>query len=276
MNCHIHPSAHLDPGAELGPGCHIGPGAVIEAGARLGAGCRVEAHAVVTRHARIGDRNVIGHGAVIGGDPQILGFDREVESIVDIGADNTLREYCTVHRGSKPGSATRVGDGNYLMAGVHLGHDVQLANHTILANNTLLGGHVEVQDRAVIGGGSVFHQFVRIGRLAMVQGISGAGKDIPPFCVACRVNRIAGLNVIGMRRAGFDATARADIKRAYHLLYLAGHNVSDALTAAQQEEWSPAAQEFFAFVAQARRRGICAPLHRGGGNADEAGGGETE
>jgi len=272
----IHPAAHVDSGARIGPGCVIGPGVVIENGASLGAGCRVEAHAVITRHARVGDRTVIGHGALIGGDPQILGFDPATASTVEVGCDNTLREYCTLHRGSKPGSATRVGNHNYLMAGVHLGHDVQLANHTIIANNTLLAGHVEVQDRVVIGGGSVFHQFVRIGRLAMIQGISGAGKDIPPFCIACAVNRVAGLNVIGMRRAGMDAAARADIKRAYQLLYLAGHNVSAALAAAGQMEWSPGAREFFGFVAQAKRRGICAPLQRGAGrnaeNADEADG----
>ena len=170
---------------------------------------------------------------------------------------NKLREYCTLHRGTTEGSATVVGDGCFLMAGAHLGHNVQLGDGVILANNALLGGHVQVEDRVFIGGGAVFHQYIRVGRLAICQGLSGFSKDIPPYVTAAEINGVAGLNVVGLRRAGFTAAQRAETKAAFDLLYRSGLNVAQALAAARERPWNEAAQVFWDFVAGAKKKGLC-------------------
>jgi UDP-N-acetylglucosamine acyltransferase len=155
------------------------------------------------------------------------------------------------------------------MAGAHVGHNSRLGNHVILANNVLLGGHVTMADRVFVGGGSVFHQFVRVGRLAITQGMSGVGKDIPPFTMAAEINFVAGLNVIGMRRAGMNAEQRQKVKDAFDLLYRSGLNVSQALEKAGEgeAEWSPEVREFFEFVRAAKKRGVCALMQQPGKGA---------
>lgn len=262
----IHPSAVIDPSAELGADVRVGPFAVVEAGARIGAGCEIQAHAIVGGHVIMGEGNLIGYGAIIGGDPQDLAFRRETVSQVRIGNRNRIREYCTIHRGTGEGTVTEVGDDCYLMAGAHLGHNSRLGNHVILANNVLLGGHVSLADRVFVGGGSVFHQFVRVGRLAITQGMSGVGKDIPPFTMAAEINFVAGLNVIGMRRAGMNAEQRQKVKDAFDLLYRSGLNISQALekAAETEPEWSPEVREFFEFVRGAKKRGVCALMQQTG------------
>ena len=137
---------------------------------------------------------------------------------------------------------------------------VQLADEVILANNVLLGGYVQVQDRVFIGGGCVFHQHVRVGKLAICQGASAFSKDVPPYSLAAERNAVAGLNVVGMRRAGLQAAARSEIKKAFALLYRQRLNTAQALKAAGLAPWSPEAQLFFDFVAGSKKRGICALL----------------
>ncbi len=266
----IHPTAIIHQDASLANDVQVGPYAVIEGAATIGAGCHIQAHAIVGAHVVMGERNVIGHGAIIGGDPQDFAFNPDIRSEVRIGNDNRIREHCTIHRGTTDGSATIVGDHCFLMAGAHLGHNVQLGSHVIIANNSLLGGHVVVEDRVFIGGGCVFHQHMRVGRLAICQGLSGFGKDIPPFTTAARINGIAGLNVIGLRRSGLNADQRAEIKAAFALLYRSGHNVAQALAAARERTWSPEAQGFWDFIAAAKKRGVCdfIPTRRGSSNAD--------
>ena len=149
------------------------------------------------------------------------------------------------------------------MVGVHMGHDSSVGNRVVMANNVLLAGHVEVQDGAVLGGGSVFHQFIRVGRLCMVRGGERFGMDIPPFLVAYGTNLVAGLNAIGLKRAGFGTEVRLELKRAFQLLYRAGMNVSQALAASRAESWGREAAFFWEFVAAAKRRGICSPAARG-------------
>jgi len=253
----IHPTAVVHPQATLGAGVEVGPYAVIEAGAVLGDGCRVRAHAVITGWVRMGRGNEVGHGAILGGDPQDNAFDPATQSHVTIGDDNRVRELVTIHRGTAAGSETRVGNGCFLMAGVHLGHNVQLADRVIIANNALLGGHVHVGEAVFIGGGSVFHQFVHIGRNAIVQGLSAMSKNIPPFLLACERNRVAGLNTVGLRRSGFTPELRREIKEAFLLLYKSGRNTTQALAAARERSWSPPVEAFFAFVAGSGKRGIC-------------------
>jgi UDP-N-acetylglucosamine acyltransferase len=153
------------------------------------------------------------------------------------------------------------------MAGAHIGHNCAIGHKVIIANNCLLGGYVEVDDGAFLGGGCVFHQFMRVGRLAITQGASGFGKDIPPFVAAAGVNKVVGLNVVGLRRAAFSADERAEIKAAFRLLYESGLNVTQALAQAKTRHWTGPGQLFFDFVASAQRRGVCALRRRTEKNA---------
>ena len=253
----IHPTAIVDPAAHLGEGVEVGPSVIIEAGAVIGAGCKIQARAVIGSQVRMGERNTIGCGAVIGGDPQDFDFKQGTQSEVVIGDDNILREYVTIHRGTKEGTATTVGNHNFLMVGVHLGHNSSVANRVIIANNCLLAGYVSVHDGAVLGGGSVFHQFIRVGRLCMVRGGERFGKDIPPFLVAYGTNLLAGINAVGLRRAGISSEARMELKRAFRLLYLEGRNISQALEEVRKQSWGVEAESFFTFVREAKKRGVC-------------------
>jgi UDP-N-acetylglucosamine acyltransferase len=245
----IHPTAAIEDGAVIGRDVDIGP------------------HAVVLRNVTIGPNCRIHAGAVIGDLPQDLTF-QPAETFVRIGADCVIREHVTIHRGTKPGTTTVVGDGCYLMANSHLGHNVRLGTRVIVANGALLGGYVEVDDGAFISGNVLIHQFVRVGRLAMLSGGCGIGKDVPPFCttVGLERNRIGGLNTVGMRRAGLSPADRAQVKRAFTLLYRSQLNVSQALERMRQEFTEGPAGDIVTFVS-ASRRGIC-PMRDGHGEQD--------
>ena len=258
----IHPTAIVDPSAQIGADVEIGPFAVIGAQVQIGDRTVVQSHAVIEGEVAIGVGNFIGHGAIIGAPPQDLSFSPDRKTKVDIGNDNVTREYCTIHRGSAEGSTTKIGDKNFLMAGAHVGHNCEIGNNVIIANDCLLGGHVRIGDGAFLGGACVFHQHMCVGRLALTQGASGFSKDIPPFVIAAEVNYVFGLNMVGLRRAGFSAQDRDEIKAAFKLLYTSGLNTSQALEKAKTMKLGAAAREFFDFVANAKKRGICA-LKRG-------------
>jgi UDP-N-acetylglucosamine acyltransferase len=249
----IHPSALVDPAAQLGAGVEIGPFAVIGACAVIGDNCTIQAHAVLEGPVKMGSGNFVGYGAIIGALPQDLGFDRKIQSLVEIGNGNTIREYCTIHRGSTEGSATRIGDDNFLMVGNHLGHDCTIGNGVVMANDCLLAGYVRIDDRAFIGGGSRFHQGIRMGRLVMAEG--RFTQNLPPFLSAAK-NEVFGFNVVGMRRANFSGAERDEIKRAFKLLYRSGLNTRQALEKAAESDFGPVGREFFEFVANAGKRGI--------------------
>lgn len=261
----IHATAIVDPKAEMGAGVEIGPYAVIEGGVRLGDNCRVGPHAVLHTGTRLGEGCRVHAHAILGDVPQDLKF-AGVESFVDIGPGSVIREGVTVHRGTKPGSSTIVGSGCFLMVNSHLGHNAKIGDHVILANGVLLAGDVEVGDRAFLSGNVIVHQFTRIGRLAMISGGGGIGKDVPPFCMTAGVSRntVAGLNVIGMRRAGLCAPDRMQVKRAFEILYRSGLNVSQALERMKEEFTAGPAAEWIPFIEQSRR-GVC-PW---GGEVDE-------
>jgi UDP-N-acetylglucosamine acyltransferase len=258
----IHPTAIVDPAARVGVDVEIGPFSIVGPQATIGERTIVQSHVVIEGEVQIGTGNFIGHGAIVGPPPQDVSFSLERKTKVDIGNNNIIREYCTIHRGSTEGSATKIGDKNFLMAGAHIGHNCEIANNVTIANNCLLAGHVRVDDSAFLGGGSTFHQFMHIGRFVMVQGSSAFGKDIPPFVIAAERNYIFGLNVIGLRRAGFSAKDREEIKAAFKLVYLSGLNISQAMEKAATMKVSAPAREFLDFVANAKKRGIC-PLKRG-------------
>ncbi len=254
----IHTSAVIAPEARIAEDVRIGPHVLIEGAVEIGAGSIIGPNAVLTGRVRLGTKNKVGAGVILGTDPQDLSFDPGTDSGVWIGDGNTLREYVTVHRATVAGNDTTIGHHNFLMVGVHLAHDVRMGSHCVVANNVLLAGHVQFGDHVMVGGGSVFHQFMRVGDGVMIRGLSAFGKDVPPFCVAAGINRVNGLNVIGLRRSGRSAEERAELKRAFELLYRGGLNVSQALEKSREHEWTGAARNFFGFVAAAHKRGIVA------------------
>jgi len=253
----IHPTAIVDARAQIGANVEVGPFSVIGAQTVIGERTVIQSHVAIEGEVLVGAGNFIGHGAIIGAPPQDLSFSPERKTKIDIGNENVIREYCTIHRGSAEGSATKIGDKNFLMAGAHVGHNCEIGNNVIIANNCLLGGHVRVGDGAFLGGGGIFHQHMHIGRLALTQGGSGFSKDIPPFVIAAEINYVFGVNVVGLRRAGFSGQDRDEIKAAFKLLYTSGLNISQALEKADTMKFGKAAREFFEFVANAKKRGIC-------------------
>ncbi len=252
----VHPTAIVSPEAEVAEGVEIGPFSVIDGPAKLEAGVRLGGHVWISGAVSIASGTTIGWGSVIGAPPQDLSFDAAVASGVRIGPENSIREYVTIHRGSKDGGFTVLGRGNFLMTGVHLAHDVTLGEGNVLANNVLVAGHVTIGNRAFLGGGAAFHQFIRVGDLAMVQGNAAVSQDVPPFCIVHGQNQLGGLNVVGLRRAGIDAAARADIKRAYQLLFQSGRTLRGALEEAAGLSWSEPASRLVDAVRQPSRKGV--------------------
>lgn len=251
----IHPTALVSEDATVAHDVEIGPFTVVESGVTLESGVRLGGH-VWIGNTDVGEGSSIGWGSVIGADPQDLSFDQSVDSKVLIGPHNTLREYVTIHRGSKRGTATTIGTQNFLMTGVHLAHDVQMGDHNVLANNVMLGGHVHIGKKTFLGGGSGLHQFIHVGDYSICQGNAAISQDIPPYCIAHGQNYLAGLNTVGLRRAGFTSEDRAEIKSAYHLLFQQGLSRREALALANIRTWSHAAQVLFQAVANPSRKGI--------------------
>jgi UDP-N-acetylglucosamine acyltransferase len=252
----IHPTAIIHPGASIHPSASIGPYAVIDEHVELGAECVVGPHVHLTGHTRIGERNRFHTGCVIGDAPQDLKYS-DAPTRVRIGAGNVFRENVTVHRATTPEDDTVIGAENFFMAGSHVGHNAQVGNHVVLANGALLGGHSSVGDRAFLSGNCLVHQFVRVGPLALMQGGSAISKDLPPYTIARGANGICGLNIVGLRRAGFSSDERLELKKVYHVLFRSGQNLSTALSVAEMRFTSDTARVLLEFVATSRR-GICA------------------
>ena len=260
--------ASIHPSAKLGANVRIGAFAVIDADVELGADCVIGPHVYLTGTTRIGSGNQFHAGCVIGDAPQDLKYKAE-QTHVKIGDNNVFREHVTVHRSNKPGEETVIGSHNFLMANCHVGHNCQLGDHIIIGNGALLAGHAVVQDRAFISGNCLVHQFCRVGTLVLMQGGSGISQDLPPFTVAQRGNEICGLNVIGLRRAGYTAEQRLELKRLYHALFRSGKNLSVAIKEAKKTFTSPAAKILLDFVAGAKR-GVCSDAgYMAGENEDE-------
>jgi len=249
----IHPTAIVDERAQLGAEVEVGPFSIVGAEAVIGDKCVIQSHVVIEGTVQMGADNFVGHGVVIGSAPQDLSFQAQTRSRIEIGNANVIREHCTIHRGASEGSATVLGDGNFLMAGAHVGHDCSIGNGVVIVNDSLLAGHVRIDDRAFIGGGSRFHQGIRIGRVVMAEG--RFTKNLPPFLIAAK-NQVFGVNILGLRRAGFSPADRDEIKRAFKLLYRSELNTKQALEKAAETEFGPVGREFFQFVADAGKRGI--------------------
>jgi UDP-N-acetylglucosamine acyltransferase len=264
----IHPTASIHPAAKLGANVRVGAGAVIDADVELGADCAVGPHVYLTGVTKIGSGNKFHASCVIGGEPQDLKYRGEPTRLA-IGDNNVFREHVTVHRSNKLAEDTIIGSNNFFMAGAHVAHNCLIGNHTIFANGATLGGHVTVQDCAFISGHCLVHQFCRVGTLAIMQGGSAISKDLPPFTVARGDNGICGLNTVGLRRAGFNAEERLELKKLYHFLFRSGKNFRDAIAEAQKSFASPGAKTLLEFAAAARR-GICADTGAGGHSGEEA------
>jgi UDP-N-acetylglucosamine acyltransferase len=254
----IHPTAIISPKAELDASVEVGPHAIIDAHVRIGAGTRVWANAYLTGHTEIGRDNEIHMGAVVGHEPQDLKFDRNCVSHLKIGDGNVIREYCTIHRGTEPGSSTVIGDRCFLMGASHIAHNCHVGSQVIMCNAALLAGHVHVGDRAFISGGVTVHQFIQIGRLAIISGNARITMDVPPFLMISERNVVHGLNLVGLKRAKISADALAEIKKLYKLFYRAGLSTSHALRQAEAEGIHQTAEgrEFVEFV-RASPNGIC-------------------
>jgi UDP-N-acetylglucosamine acyltransferase len=264
----IHPAAVIHPGAKLGSNCRIGPCAVIGEHVELGPGCEVGPHAVITGWVRAGARNRFHAGCVIGDLPQDIRFGSGRSEVV-IGDDNVFREHVTVHRSNNADEPTRIGSHCFIMASAHVGHNSSVGDYVIVANGALLGGHVTVQERVFISGNCLIHQFVRIGAFALMQGGSGISKDLPPYTIARGNNHICGLNIVGLRRAGFTSEQRLDLKRAYHLLFRSGFGHREALHQARQRFRSPEVLRLLEFL-ETGRRGFCTDASGSHSAADEA------
>jgi UDP-N-acetylglucosamine acyltransferase len=255
MSSQIHPTALVDASAKIGADVRIGPGAVIEEESVIGDNCELLAHAVICRGATLGSRNQIGYGAIIGAEPQDFAYKGQPSRVV-IGSGNRIREYVTIHRSSKEGGVTSVGNDNFLMGGVHLAHDVKVGNNSILANNTLLAGHVQIGDRVFMGGATIVHQHVRIGTLAITRGGTRLAKDVPPYFMAVNINQVSGTNRVGLKRAGFSNETRRAIQTAFDLIYRSKLNVSQALEEIRAKFSLPEIAHLIEFIASSKR-GIC-------------------
>lgn len=230
----VHPTAIVDAGAELASTVRVGPYAVVGSGVRIGDGTEIGPHCVIEGPTTIGRDNRIHAHAVIGGAPQDMKYRGEPTAL-EIGDRNTIREFCTFNRGTaQDAGVTRLGDDNWVMAYVHLAHDVQVGHRTILANNATLAGHVHVGDWAIVGGLTGVHQFCRIGAHAMTAFQSHVSQDVPPFMmVGGNPLAVHGFNIEGLRRRGFSAERMAQVKRMHRLLYRDGLTLEQSRTAIQ-------------------------------------------
>ncbi|MBP7087925.1 MAG: acyl-ACP--UDP-N-acetylglucosamine O-acyltransferase [Candidatus Omnitrophica bacterium] len=252
----IHSTAIVDKDVILGENTEIGPYSVVEPGVQLGRAVRIGPYVHLKGNTYIGDNTFIGSGSVIGEAPQILG-KKESLGKVHIGKNNIIREYVTINSSSSLEKATVIGDDNYLMAFSHLAHDCKLANSIVICNGSLIAGHVEIHDKAFVSGSVVVHQFVRIGRLAMVGGLSRVNQDIPPFMMVVGDSRVWGINAVGIKRAGFKQSELAIIKDSYNYLYRKKLPLKNAL-AKIREIKSPFSEEIALFILSSQR-GICGP-----------------
>jgi len=257
----IHPTAIIHPKAKLDSTVEVGPYAVIDDGVEIGAHCVIGPHVYLTGLTKIGAHNQFHAGCVIGGPPQDLKYDG-APTRLRIGDHNIFREQFTANRSTTADGETVIGSHNFLMQHSHVAHNCLLGDHVILAGGALLAGHVVVQDRAFLSGNCLVHQFCRVGTLAIMQGGSAISQDLPPYTVARGGNQICGLNVVGLRRAGFKPEDRRELKRLYHALFRSGRNLRAAVAAARSEITSPAAQTLLDFLAAAHR-GVCRDVGAG-------------
>jgi UDP-N-acetylglucosamine acyltransferase len=252
----VAPSARIHAEATVGPGVRIGEFCVIESDVSVGRDSVLEPYVYVKRWTTLGARNAISAGTVLGTDPLDKNFSGE-RSYLRIGNDNIIREHYTISRGTEPESVTEIGDGNYIMTSGHIAHNCKIGNQAVICSCALVAGYVDVEDQAFISGGVVVHQYSKIGRLAMIGGNTRVNSDVPPFFLYSGFNVEAkGLNLVGLKRAGFNPKQIAALKLAYRLLYRSGLKLEAALQRIEAEIPGPEAAHLVKFI-RSSKRGIC-------------------
>src|SRR5579885_1988887 len=252
----IAASARVHPDAVIGPGVRIGEFCIVESDVAIGAQCVLEPYVYVKRWTTLGERNEISAGTVLGTDPLDKGFTG-ARSFLRIGDGNRIREHYTISRGTAPESETIVGDENYIMTSGHIAHNCRIGNRTVIASCALVAGYVEIEDQAFISGGVVIHQYSKIGRLAMIGGNTRVNRDVPPYFLYSDFNVAPkGLNLVGLRRAGFQAREVAALKTAYRILYRSGLKLEEALERIETTIPTEHTLHLVAFI-RSSKRGIC-------------------
>ncbi|MGD2110075.1 MAG: acyl-ACP--UDP-N-acetylglucosamine O-acyltransferase [Phycisphaerae bacterium] len=251
----IHPTAIIDPKAELDSTVEVGPYCVIEGHVRVAARCRLYQGVYLTGWTTIGEDSILHPFVIVGHEPQDVKYKGQ-RTFCRIGRRAVLREHVTVHRGTIPDSETMVGDDCFLLAGCHVAHNCVVGDNVTLINNVLLAGHVEVADRVTMGGSSVAHQFVRIGELAMLAGKARVTQDILPFALVAPGGRIAGLNRVGLRRAGLTREEFNDIRLAYRILFASGLSLPDAIERMAREVRTEPGKGIVQFLRHTGPRGL--------------------
>jgi UDP-N-acetylglucosamine acyltransferase len=265
----IHPTALVGIQATIGQNVQIGPYAVIEDQVEIGDDCQISAHAVIKRFTRLGNGNRVFEHAVLGGEPQDVKFKGE-ESFLEIGDNNLIREFCTFHRANGNGQSTRVGSRNFFMVGVHVAHNCEIGDDNIFANEVALAGHIIIEDHVFLSNNVGAHQFVRMGRYAMVGGKSKIVQDVLPFFTTDgNPARVRGLNAVGLRRANFSNESMQALKSAYRLLFKSSMLLEDVLAAMDQIK-DDHVSHLAAFIRGSKRGFTRAGRRDFGGDCDES------
>jgi UDP-N-acetylglucosamine acyltransferase len=259
-SAYVAPTARVHPDAEIGPGAKIGEFCVIEADVTIGAGCLLEPYVYIKRWTTLGEGNEVSAGTVLGTDPLDKKFTGQ-RSYLLIGSRNKIREHYTISRGTEPESVTRIGDDNYIMTSGHIAHNCAIGSNTVIASCALVAGYVEVEDQAFVSGGVVIHQYSKVGRLAMIGGNTRVNSDLPPYFLYSDFNVAPkGLNLVGLRRAGFSHQQVASLKTAYKLLYRSGLKLEEALARIEAEAPTSETLHLVSFI-RSSKRGITRERH---------------
>lgn len=257
----IHPTAMIHPEAIIDPSTEIGAYVVIDGPVRIGPNCVISPSAIILGHTEIGANCRIHSHAVVGDVPQDRAYDGSV-SFCRIGSGCVIREGVTIHRATGEKESTRIGNQCYLMTNSHVAHNCVLGDEVTMVSGSLLGGHVEVGRRAIISGNAAVHQFVRIGELAMIGGLSKVVQDIPPFLMTDQAGTIVGINAVGLVRAGFPSQDRHEIRTLFKLVYRSGTPFQRALEFAEELAQTETGRRFVSFLENTSRRGLCKPTLR--------------
>ena len=249
----IHPTAIIDPSARIGEDVTIGPYCIIGADVEIGRGCWLQHHVTIMGPTTMGENNRFYAYGSIGQQTQDLKYLGEPTAL-EIGDNNTFREFCSVHRATSPQDKTVIGSNNSFLAYVHIAHDCLVGNHVIFSNNGTLAGHVIVEDYVILGGLSAVHQFCRLGTRSIIGGCSKIVQDVPPYSTADgNPARARGLNIVGLKRAGFSRDQMRALREAFRKVYRSGLNNAQAVAELRQNELTTEAAHFAHFISTAKR-----------------------
>ena len=255
-NSRINATAVIDPRVEIHPEAEIGPYVIIDGSVKIGRGTRVMAHSYLTGWTEIGEDNTIHMGAVIGHEPQDTDYQGG-KTYLKIGHRNIIREHAQIHRGTKLESSTIIGNDNFIMNHGHIAHNCEVGNNTVIAGGALLAGYVKVEDGAFISGNCVVHQFVRIGKLAMLRGLSRTSRDVPPFCVMDDTHTVKAINQVGLERAGYGKEEIRQLRKAFSQLFRRKVNLAQAIKELESKNSLSKEVVYLLDFIKSSERGVC-------------------